>query len=102
MTRRNVDWNEGLAKDLRSDSFVRDFLIASNQEGIPLCQALAKVIRTMGVKKFATRIGMPSSNLLRVINSRHNPTQETLDRLLKPFGLQVGLSVLHSTVKHAA
>jgi len=35
---------------------------------------------------------MTSSNLLRVISPKHNPTQETLQRLLKPFGLQLSLS----------
>lgn len=38
--------------------------------------ALAKVIRAMGVKEFAAKVGMASPNLLRALNPRHNPTQE--------------------------
>jgi DNA-binding phage protein len=53
---------------------------------------LGKIIRATGVKEFAARIGMPSSNLVRAIHPRHNATQETLERLLKPFGLRIGLA----------
>jgi hypothetical protein len=31
---------------------------------------------------------MASPNVLRAINPRHNPTQETLNRLLRPFKLR--------------
>jgi DNA-binding phage protein len=53
---------------------------------------LGKVIRLTGVKEFAEKAGMAAPNVLRAINPRHNPTQETLDRLLKPFGLRLGLA----------
>jgi len=46
----------------------------------------------MGVKEFAEKIGMESPNLLRAINPRHNPTQATINRLLKPFGLKLSLA----------
>jgi len=67
-------------------------LTASVEEGVPLKLALAKVIRATGVKEFAETVGMPSPNVLRAINPKHNPTQETLERLLKPFGLCIGLA----------
>jgi DNA-binding phage protein len=92
MARRTKDWNEGLAKDLRNPQFVREFLLAAIDEGISLPLALGKVIRAMGVKEFATKIGMESPNLLRAINPRHNPTQATINRLLVPFGLKLSLS----------
>jgi hypothetical protein len=38
-----------------------------------------------------------SPNVLRAINPRHNPTQDTLNRLLKPFTLRLSLAPL--TVK---
>jgi DNA-binding phage protein len=44
------------------------------------------------VKEFSETVGMPSPNVLRAINPKHNPTQETLERLLKPFGLRIGLA----------
>lgn len=92
MARRTKDWNEGLANDLKNPEFAREFLLAAVEEGVSLQQALGKVIRAMGVKEFAEKIGMESPNLLRAINPRHNPTQTTIDRLLAPFGLKLSLA----------
>jgi probable addiction module antidote protein len=92
MARRSKDWNEGLAEDLRDPEFAREFLTAAIEEGVPLKTALGKVIRATGVKEFADSVGMPSPNVLRAIHPKHNPTQETLERLLKPFGLRIGLA----------
>jgi DNA-binding phage protein len=94
VTRRSKDWNEGLAEDLQDADFARQFLTAAVDDGIPLKLALAKVIRARGVKEFAEEVGMPSPNVLRAINPNHNPTQEILERLLKPFGLRIGLADL--------
>jgi len=94
MARRSRDWNEGLAEDLQDPEFAREFLTAAVEEGVPLKIALGKVVRATGVKEFSEIIGMPSPNVLRAINPKHNPTQETLERLLKPFGLRIGLAVI--------
>ena len=44
--------------------------------------SLGRVIRATGVKEFA----------LRAIAPRHNPMQETLNWLLKPFKLRLSLA----------
>ena len=75
---------------------------AAVEEGVPLKTALAKVIRATGVKEFAETVGMPSPNVLRAIHPRHNPTQETLERLLKPFGLRIGLAQITQRRKRRA
>ena len=103
MARRSKDWNEGLARDLRDPAFAREFLLAAIEDGGSLQQALGKAIRASGVKEFAARIRMASPNLLRAIHPRHNPTQATLNRLLRPFGLRLSLAPLKRTKgKHAA
>jgi DNA-binding phage protein len=102
MTRRSRDWNEGLARDLQNPVFAREFLVAAVEEGILLQQALGKAIRAMGVKEFALKVGMPSSNVLRAINSRHNPTHQTLNRLLEPFGLRIGLAPIEPRKRRRA
>ena len=43
----------------------------------------------MGVKEFAAKLRMASPNVLRAINPLHNPTQDTLNRLLRPFSLRL-------------
>ena len=103
MARRSRDWNEGLAQDLQDPAFAREFLLAAIEEGVPLQQALGKVIRAMGVREFASRIRMASPNLLRAIHPRHNLTQATLNRLLKPFGLRLSLAPIEKPRRrHAA
>ena len=102
MARRSEDWNIGLAKDLRDAAFAREFLLASIDEGVDLQLALGKVIRAMGVKEFAAKVRMASPNVLRAINPRHNPTQDTLNRLLKPFKLRLSLAPLTSKPRRTA
>ena len=103
MARRSRDWNVGLAQDLRDQDFAREFLLAAIEEGISIQHALGKAIRAIGVKEFAAKVGMASPNLLRAINPRHNPTQQTLNRLLKPFRLRLSLAVIEKPKgRHAA
>lgn len=92
MPRRNKDWNMGLAAELQDPAFARGFLTAAVDDGISVQQALGRVIHAMGVKEFAEQVGMASPNLLRAINPRHNPTQDTLNRLLRPFGVKLSVA----------
>ncbi len=87
MPKRSKDWNEELAKDLRRPKFAQEFILAALDEGISIQAVLAKAIRAFGVKEFADKAGLPPSNILRAIHPGHNPTQETLERLLRPWGL---------------
>lgn len=96
MARRSKDWNVGLAEDLRNREFARAFLLGAIDEGVPLQVALAKVVRAMGVKEFAAKVGMASPNVLRAIDLRHNPTQDTLNRLLRPFKLRLTLAPIET------
>jgi DNA-binding phage protein len=103
MARRSKDWNVGLAQDLRDPNFAREFLLAANEEGVSIQIALGKVIRAIGIKEFSARIKIASPNILRAINPRHNPTQETLNRLLKPFRLKLSLAPIEQPKsRHAA
>jgi DNA-binding phage protein len=102
MARRSEDWNVGLAQDLQDPKFARAFLLSAVEEGIPVQVALGKVIRAMGVKEFAGKVRMASPNVLRAINPRHNPTQETLNRLLRPFRLRLTLAPLEPSKGRSA
>jgi DNA-binding phage protein len=102
MTRRTRNWDEGLAEDLKDPLFAREFLLAVVEEEISLQEGLARVIKCYGIKEFAEKIEMPSSNLIRAIDQRHNPTQETLNKLLEPFGLVIGVKPIEKPIKKAA
>ena len=73
------------AATLRDDADIAAYLV-------PIQVALGKVIRAMGVKEFAAKVKMAGPNVLRAINPRHNPTQDTMNRLLKPFRLKLSLA----------
>jgi DNA-binding phage protein len=69
---------------------------------VDLQLALGKVIRAISVKEFAAKVRMASPNVLRAINPRHNPTQDTPNRLLKPFKLRLSLAPLVGRRRTAA
>lgn len=103
MARRSRDWNEGLAADLRDMAFAREFILAAvKDESIQLQVVLGKVIRLYGVKEFSKLVKIPGPNILRAVNPKHNPTQETLSRLLKPFGLTITVAPIKKDGKKAA
>lgn len=89
MARRSSEWNDGLAEDLKDFNFAREFLLAAIEEDISIQAALGKVIRAYGVKEFSKRVHIPSSNILRAINPKSNPTLETINKLLIPFKLRL-------------
>ena len=53
-------------------------------------------------KEFAAKVHMAAPNVLRAINPRHNPTQDTLNRLLKPFKLRLSLTPLTGKPRRTA
>jgi DNA-binding phage protein len=96
---RGTDWNEGLAGDLQDREFAREFLLAAVEEDVLIQAALGKVIRAYGLKEFAAEIDMPSSNLSRALRPSSNVTQQTLNRLLKPFGLRLSIALTHDDLR---
>lgn len=102
MAKRSAKWNEGLAEDLRDPEFAREFLLAAVAEGIAVQKALGKMIRAMGVKEYAAMTGIASPNVLRAIRAGHNPTQATLDRMLRPFGLKLSVAPIERAKRKRA
>jgi hypothetical protein len=93
MATRSKDWNIGLAHDLRDPKFAR--VSAGRGRGGRSCSVGArKGDRALGVKEFVANVRMASPNVLRAINPRHNPTQDTLNRLPRPFKLRLTLATL--------
>ncbi len=100
MTKRSGEWNEGLSRNLQDPKFAQEFILASLGEGLSLQKVLGKVIRAYGIKEFSKKIKMASPNIVRAINQKHNPTQDTLNRLLKPFGLRLAVTLLNESKKY--
>jgi DNA-binding phage protein len=83
-----------LARDLRDPEFARRFILAAVEDGIPLQQAIGKVIRLAGVKEFAAKVRLAPSELSRAIHPRHSPNHDIINRLLRPFRLKLSLVFL--------
>ena len=92
MSRRSADWNKGLAQDLRRPEFAQLFIQNALEEGLSIQVVLGAVIRAYGVKEFSVKVVLPSSNILRVLRTKHNPTLESINRLVKPFGLELSMA----------
>ena len=74
----------------------------AGEEGLSLQVVLGKVVRAYGVKEFAKKIKMAGPNLVRAIDPKHNPTQETINRLLRPFGLRLTVTLIEKPKKRSA
>jgi DNA-binding phage protein len=78
MARRTREWNKGLASDFKDTTFVRAFINAALDEGIPIQQVLRK------------------------LNPKHNPTLDTLNRILRPSGLKLSVTMVQKKTSRTA
>ena len=93
---RTHDWNEDLAKRLKNSEYAREFVLACLEEGLPIQEALGKVVRAYGVKEYAKRVKMAPSNLIRAVDPETKSlTTKTLNQILKPLGLELSLKRTH-------
>jgi DNA-binding phage protein len=91
MPTRSRDWSEDVAKELKDLDYARDFLTELLSEGDDLQTALGRLIRLYGVKEYARLVKMAAPAVQRAIDTKHNPTKETLEKLLAPLNLELGV-----------
>ena len=91
MPTRSRDWNEQVAKELKDLSYAQNFLTELLGEGDDLQTALGRLIRLYGVKEYSRLAKMEASAVQRAIDTQHNPTKETLEKLLAPLKLRLGV-----------
>lgn len=91
MPTRTSDWSETVATDLRDIGYAQSFLLELLEAGDDLQTALGRLIRLYGVKEFAVLAKMEESAIQRAINPTHNPTKGTLEKLLAPLKLSLGV-----------
>ncbi len=102
MAGRTRDWNKGLADDFKDAAFVRAFINAALDEGIPIQQVLRKLVDGVGLKETSKKTKIPSPNLLRALNPKHNPTLDTLNRIRRPFGLKLSVTMIQKKPSRSA
>jgi len=100
MPKRCKEWDETIQEELKKPKFAKAYIEASMKEGLPIQVAISQVVKAMGVVEYADKIGIKSQNLHRILRSKSNPTLETLQLLLAPLGLKLG--VIEKQKKKAA
>lgn len=91
MPTRSRDWNEEVSQDLKDPAFAQAFLLELLDAGDDLQTALGRLIRLHGVKEYAKLVDMDEPAIQRAINPEHNPTKQTLEKLLAPLKLSLGV-----------
>lgn len=91
MPTRSRDWSESVSKELKDLEYARTFLSELLDEGDDLQTALGRLIRLYGVKEYAHLVKMDSPAVQRAIDPDHNPTKQTLEKLLAPMKLELGV-----------
>lgn len=91
MPTRSSEWSEEVSKELRDVDYAQGFLLALLEEGDDLQTALGRLIRLYGVKEYAQLVKMDSPAVQRAMDPRHNPTKGTLEKLLAPLKLTLGV-----------
>ncbi|PWU18279.1 MAG: hypothetical protein C5B49_07415 [Bdellovibrio sp.] len=71
--------------------YAQSFLSELLNEGDDLQTALGRLIRLYGVKEYAALVKMDAPAIQRAISPQHNPTKQTLERLLAPLRLSLGV-----------
>lgn len=91
MPTRSRDWSEHVSQELKDLDYAQGFLSELLDEGDDLQTALGRLIRLYGVKEYAKLVKLESSAVQRAIDPKHNPTKETLEKLLAPLKLELGV-----------
>jgi DNA-binding phage protein len=91
MPTRSRDWSEHVSQELKDLEYARGFLSELLDEGDDLQTALGRLIRLYGVKEYAKLVKLDSPAVQRAIDPKHNPTKETLEKLLAPLKLELGV-----------
>jgi probable addiction module antidote protein len=90
-------WEEIKLDLLRAPEAAAEYIIAFIEDGDPLNECLADVIKAQGLARMARLTGIAAPNLLRVTRKGHNPTVATLQAILGALDME--LSVRHKKRK---
>jgi len=93
---RSNSYNERFSRDIRNPKYSRAYILAlleDEDEPMTLEEALRLIARKMGTTDFADLVGERVQNIHGFIEGTRHPKRETLDKFLRPFGLETVLGV---------
>jgi hypothetical protein len=89
---RSNSYNERFSKDIRNPKYARTYIKGMLEE-FELIEVLRFIARKMGTTEFAEFVGERVQNINKFVQGERRPKRETLDKYLKPFGLETVLHV---------
>ena len=93
---RSNSYNERFSNDIRNPKYARKYiyeLLENKENPLTLDQILRLIASKMGTTEFAEFVGERVQNINKFIKGDRHPKRETLDKFLRPFGLETILSV---------
>jgi DNA-binding phage protein len=93
---RSNSYNERFSRDIRNPKYARKYIqeLLENQDNPLSVEEVLRLIATkMGMTEFAEFVGERVQNINKFIKGERYPKRETLDKFLRPFGLETVLSV---------
>jgi probable addiction module antidote protein len=85
-----------LLKRLRDPEYAAEYLaqVLAEKDSAAFLIALRDVVEARGgVGALAGRVGLKRPSLYKILSKNGNPTLETLQEILKPFGLRVSVAL---------
>ena len=93
---RSNSYNERFSREIRNLKYARSYileLLQNKEEPMPLEDVLRLIARKMGTTDFAEFVGERVQNIDKFVKCKRHPKRETLDKFLRPFGLETVLAV---------
>ena len=93
---RSNSYNERFSREIRDPEYARTYileLLQSEDDPMTLEEVLRLIARKMGTTEFAEFVGERIQNIDKFIKGERRPKRETLDKFLRPFGLETVLAV---------
>jgi probable addiction module antidote protein len=93
---RLKNYKDDLKKRLADSEYAAEYLaqVLKEKDSAAFLIALKDVVEAGGgVGKLAGRVGLQRPSLYKILSRNGNPTLETLQEILQPFGLRVSVAL---------
>ncbi len=93
---RSNSFNERFSREMRNPKYARAYILAQledEDEPMSIEELLKFIARKMGTTDFANLVGERVQNIHGFIEGNRHLKRETIDKFLRPFGLQTVLGV---------
>jgi DNA-binding phage protein len=87
---RTQSWNKEVAYQLHTNKKYAKLLVQKLiRDGENPDDVIRHIVRAYGIKELSQKVHIRPQNIARVLRSPSNATDETLNRIVKPFGVKV-------------